>query len=125
MHTGIDFTAPAGTAIQVTGNGKVVEVKRESGGYGLHVVVDHGFGYQTLYAHMKTTDVKVGQKVTRGQKIGTIGNSGTSTAPHLHYEVIYKGQKVNPIHYVIDGLSLEEYKELVEAASATNMSFDY
>lgn len=125
MHTGIDFTAPVGTAIQVTGNGKVVDVRRESGGYGLHVVVDHGFGYQTLYAHMKSVDVKVGQKLTRGQKIGTIGNSGTSTAPHLHYEVIYKGQKVNPIHYVIDGLSLEEYKELVEAASATNMSLDY
>lgn len=125
MHTGIDFTAPAGTAIQVTGNGKVVEVKRESGGYGLHVIVDHGFGYRTLYGHMKSTDVKVGQKVVRGQKIGTIGNTGTSTAPHLHYEVIYKGQKVNPIHYVIDGLSIEEYNELVEAASVQNMSFDY
>lgn len=74
---------------------------------------------------MEKADVKVGQKVTRGQHIGTIGNSGRSTAPHLHYEVIYKGQKVNPIHYVIDGLTLEEYSELVEKASASNVSFDY
>lgn len=125
LHTGIDFTAPTGTSIQVTGDGKVAEVKRDAGGYGLHVIVNHGYGYQTLYGHMKTVDVKPGQKLQRGQKIGTIGNTGTSTAPHLHYEVIYKGQKVNPIHYVIDGLSLEEYKELVEAASATNMSLDY
>jgi hypothetical protein len=125
MHTGIDFTAPEGTPIQVTGDGRVVEVNRQSGGYGLHVVVDHGFGYKTLYAHMKTATVKVGEKLTRGQQIGTIGNTGTSTAPHLHYEVIYKGQKVNPIHYVIDGLSIEEYNELIEAASVTNMSFDY
>ncbi|HRW75716.1 MAG TPA: M23 family metallopeptidase, partial [Saprospiraceae bacterium] len=85
----------------------------------------HGFGYKTLYGHMEKADVKVGQKVTRGQHIGTIGNSGRSTAPHLHYEVIYKGQKVNPIHYVIDGLTLEEYSELVEKASASNVSFDY
>lgn len=125
MHTGLDFGAPRGTAVQVTGDGKVVEVTRDNSGYGLHIIVDHGFGYKTLYGHMEKADVKVGQKVTRGQHIGTIGNSGRSTAPHLHYEVIYKGQKVNPIHYVIDGLTLEEYSELVEKASASNVSFDY
>lgn len=125
MHTGLDFGAPRGTAVQVTGDGKVVEVTRDNSGYGLHIIVDHGFGYKTLYGHMEKSDVKVGQKVTRGQHIGTIGNSGRSTAPHLHYEVIYKGQKVNPIHYVIDGLTLEEYSELVEKASASNVSFDY
>lgn len=125
MHTGIDFTAPAGTPIQVTGDGKVFDVVQKSSGYGRHVIVDHGYGYKTLYGHMKSIDVKVGEKLTRGQKIGTIGNTGTSTAPHLHYEVIYKGKKVNPIHYVIDGLTLEEYNELIEAASKTNMSFDY
>lgn len=125
MHTGIDFAAPVGTAIQVTGDGKVSEIRKESGGYGLHIIVDHGYGYKTLYGHLKDVDVKVGQKLTRGQKIGRIGNSGTSTAPHLHYEVIFKGDKVNPIHYVIDGLTLEEYAELIEAASASNMSFDY
>ena len=125
MHTGLDFGAPRGTAVQVTGDGKVVEVTRDNSGYGLHIIVDHGFGYKTLYGHMEKADVKVGQKVTRGQHIGTIGNSGRSTAPHLHYEVIYKEKKVNPIHYVIDGLTLEEYSELVEKASASNVSFDY
>lgn len=125
MHTGLDFGAPRGTAVQVTGDGKVIEVTRDNSGYGLHILVDHGFGYKTLYGHLEKADVKVGQKVTRGQHIGTIGNSGRSTAPHLHYEVIYKGQKVNPIHYVIDGLTLEEYAELVEKASASNVSFDY
>lgn len=125
MHTGMDFGAPKGTAVQVTGDGKVVEVTRDNSGYGLHILVDHGFGYRTLYGHLQKADVRPGQKVVRGQHIGTIGSSGRSTAPHLHYEVIYKGDKVNPIHYVIDGLSLEEYSELVEQASSSNMSFDY
>ena len=125
MHTGMDFAAPRGTAIQVTGDGVVEAVKKKAGGYGRHVIINHGFGYKTLYGHMQDIEVKVGQKVTRGQRIGTVGNTGTSTAPHLHYEVHYKGKKVNPIHYVIDGLSLEEYSQLVEAAAQQNMSFDY
>ncbi|MCO6475815.1 MAG: M23 family metallopeptidase [Phaeodactylibacter sp.] len=123
MHYGIDFTAPRGTPIQATGAGKVEKAGRVSG-YGNQVVIDHGFGYKTSYAHMKTITVRVGQEVKRGQQIGLVGSTGTSTAPHCHYEVIYKGNKVNPIHYCMDGLSPEEYQELVRAAEMSNQSFD-
>lgn len=124
LHTGIDFTAPRGTPIQATGNGTVKRVERRSTGYGYNVVIDHGFGYETLYAHMSRIDVKAGQKVKRGQQIGTVGSSGTSTAPHCHYEVMYKGNKVNPINFVMDGLSPKEYQELVKAAEKVNQSMD-
>ncbi len=124
MHTGIDFTAPKGVAIHATGNGTVYAIKRLKSGYGTHVIIDHGYGYKTLYAHMSAVDVKQGQKVTRGQEIGKIGNTGTSTAPHLHYEVIYQGNKVNPIHYCMDGLSDQEYQQLVNMAATPNQSFD-
>lgn len=124
MHTGIDFGAPVGTTIRATGDGKIVTVTRESSGYGLHVVIDHGYGYKTLYAHMASFDVKVGDHVTKGQKIGTIGNSGTSTAPHLHYEVLINDVPVNPVKYCLDGLTPAEYKELVQLASIENKSFD-
>lgn len=123
MHYGIDFTAPRGTPIQATGAGKVVKAGRGSG-YGNQVIIDHGYGYKTLYAHMHRIDVKVGQEVTRGQQIGLVGSTGSSTAPHCHYEVIYKGEKVNPIHYCMDGLSPEEYQDLVRAAEMSNQSFD-
>lgn len=125
FHKGIDFTAPKGTAIQATGNGKVTKVEKRKKGYGNNVTIDHGFGYTTLYAHMSDIDVKKGDKVTKGQKIGSIGNTGTSTAPHLHYEVRINGKHVNPIDYCMDGLTLEEYHELVERASTENQSFDY
>ncbi len=124
FHTGIDFTAPAGTPIRATGDGKVVAVKRESTGYGLHVIIDHGYKFQTLYAHMSKVDVKEGDMVIKGQTIGAIGSTGTSTAPHLHYEVIKEGKPVNPIRYCMDGLTPEEYKELVEMASRANKSLD-
>lgn len=124
MHYGIDFTAPRGTAIQATGAGKVIKVEEKRTGYGKNVVIDHGFGYQTLYGHMSRIDVKEGQEVTRGQQIGLVGNTGTSTAPHCHYEVHLKGKKVNPIHYCMDGLSPEEYQDLVKAAETANQSFD-
>lgn len=124
MHAGIDFTAPKGTPIQATGAGKVIRVENKRTGYGRNVVIDHGFGYQTLYGHMSRVDVKEGQAVTRGQQIGLVGNTGTSTAPHCHYEVHLKGKKVNPIHYCMDGLSPEEYQELVKAAETANQSFD-
>ena len=124
MHKGIDFTAPKGTPIQATGDGIVKQVKNKRRGYGKHVIIDHGYGYTTLYAHMKTIDVRPGQRVKKGQKIGLIGSTGTSTAPHLHYEVRFKGRSVNPIHYCMDGLSPEEYEELVDRASIQNQSFD-
>ena len=124
MHRGIDFTAPPGTPIQATGNGVVEIVKSKRTGYGNHVIIDHGYGYTSLYGHMKTIDVKRGQQVTKGQQIGTVGSTGTSTAPHCHYEVRFHGKAINPIHYVMDGLSPKEYQELVERASRANQSFD-
>jgi len=124
MHQGIDFTAPTGTPIQATGDGKIVKVSKKRTGYGRHVVIDHGFGFKTLYAHMKTVDVKKGDKVKKGEKIGTVGSTGTSTAPHCHYEVRFNDRPVNPIHYVMDGLTPEEYQVLVERASKANQSFD-
>jgi hypothetical protein len=124
MHTGIDFTCPTGTAIQSTGKGKVVAVKKSRTGYGNHVIIDHGYGYKTLYGHLNEVHVKVGQELIKGEQIGTVGNTGTSTAPHLHYEVRFKDKPVNPIHYVIDGLSPQEYEELVKKASIANQSFD-
>ncbi len=123
MHAGIDFTAPSGTSIQATGQGKVIKAERGSG-YGNHVVIDHGFGYQTLYAHMSRIDVKVGQQVKRGQSIGLVGSTGTSTAPHCHYEVIYRGSKIDPVNYVTDGLTPAEYEQLRKAALSANQSMD-
>ncbi len=124
FHKGIDFTAPRGTAIQATGSGVVSRVEKRKTGYGVNVIIDHGFGYTTLYAHMEKVFVKKGQKVSRGHKIGEVGSTGTSTAPHLHYEVRINGKAVNPIDYCLDGLTPEEYKELVEKASVENQSFD-
>jgi len=99
MHYGMDFTAPVGTPIYATGDGKVVEVngsKRSRVGFGLVVKIDHGFGYETVYAHLDAFNVQLGQVVKRGDIIGYVGNSGGSTAPHLHYEVWVNGKAVNP-----------------------------
>ncbi|GIV34551.1 MAG: peptidase [Chitinophagales bacterium] len=123
MHTGLDFTAPIGTEIYCTGDGVIAELN-EGKGYGRHVIVDHGFGYQTVYAHMKDIFVKKGQKVRRGDVLGTVGNSGLSTAPHLHYEVVKNGRKVDPINYFYNDLTPEEYERVVELASRHNQSFD-
>ena len=124
MHAGIDFTAPKGTPIQATGNGRVIKAENERVGYGNHVIIDHGFGYTTLYGHMTSYNVKVGDVVTKGQTIGYIGNTGTSTGPHLHYEVRVKGNPVDPITYVLDDLNPQEYQLLVERAALENQSFD-
>lgn len=124
MHQGIDFTAPKGTAIQATGDGVVERVEKKSTGYGHNIIINHGHGYKTLYGHMSRFDVKRGDKVKKGQQIGLVGNTGSSTAPHCHYEVHYKGNKVNPINYVMDGLSPTEYAELVKLSETANQSFD-
>ncbi len=121
MHNGIDFTSSTGTPIIATGKGKVKRAER-AGGFGNLVVIDHGFGYESYYAHMSKIKVKKGQEVERGQEIGLVGSTGTSTAPHCHYEVHYQGKPVNPISFVMDGLSPEEYKALTEAASVVNQS---
>ena len=124
MHWGTDFSAPTGTPIYATGDGKVTKYKRSRAGYGNHIIIDHGYGYQTLYAHMSKVDVRRGQKVKRGDIIGYIGSSGRSTAPHLHYEVIKDGRKINPVNYFFNDLSPEEYEMMLEFSSNSNQSFD-
>lgn len=124
LHKGIDFSAPEGTKIQATGDGIVSRVQNLSTGYGNNVMIDHGYDYETLYAHMDKILVKEGQKVKKGEVIGLIGDTGLSTGAHLHYEVHYQGEPVNPIQYVMDGLTPEEYDVLVKKASEVNKSLD-
>lgn len=123
-HTGMDFSAERGTEIYATGDGIVVSAKKERRGYGYHIVIDHGYGYKTLYGHMQKFNVRRGQKVKRGEVIGYVGNTGTSVAPHLHYEVIRNGDKINPINFYFNDLSPEEYDEIIEISSQSNQSFD-
>lgn len=123
MHTGIDFTAPRGTPVYATADGVVVSPNAEGGsGYGVTVVVNHGFGYQTLYGHLSRLGCKVGQKVKRGQVIGYVGSSGLSVAPHLHYEVIKNGKKINPVNFFFNDLTPEDYQKVLELASRVNQS---
>jgi murein DD-endopeptidase MepM/ murein hydrolase activator NlpD len=124
FHEGIDFTAPTGTDIYATGNGTVKLIEYNSRGYGNHVIISHGFGYETLYGHMSKIMVRQGQKVKRGDVIGVVGNTGTSTAPHLHYEVIRGGIKINPINFFYNDLTPEEYEKMIEISSRSNQSFD-
>ena len=123
FHYGMDFTAPTGTDIFATGNGIVKEVGRNAG-YGNIVLIDHGYGYETMYGHMSRTNVKVGQSVHRGDVIGFVGSSGASTAPHLHYEVMKNGQKVNPQNYYFQDLNPLEYEKMITISSNTGQSFD-
>jgi murein DD-endopeptidase MepM/ murein hydrolase activator NlpD len=102
----------------------VVKKAEYHSGYGKCVIISHGYGYETLYAHMSSIEVRAGQRVKRGQPLGKVGSTGTSTAPHCHYEVHLKGKQVNPIHYVMDGLSPREYQTLVKAAAGANQSMD-
>ncbi|HRY32498.1 MAG TPA: M23 family metallopeptidase [Bacteroidales bacterium] len=123
MHWGIDFTAPKGTPVFATANGTVTIPDRASTtGYGITVLINHGFGYQTFYTHLSRTAVKPGQKVTRGQIIGYVGSTGLAVAPHLHYEVIKNGKKINPINFFFNDLSPEEYKKVLEIASRVTQS---
>jgi len=124
MHSGMDFSAKSGTPIYATGDGKVSKVRRSRRGYGNHVIIDHGFGYKTLYAHMKKYAVKRGQKVKRGEVIGYVGSTGTSVAPHLHYEVHKDGRKINPVNFYFNDLNPEEYEKMLEISSQNNQSFD-
>jgi murein DD-endopeptidase MepM/ murein hydrolase activator NlpD len=124
LHTGMDFTAPVGTEIYSTGTGVVSKVEREGRGYGNNVVIDHGYGYETLYAHMSKFNVRPGQKVNRGDLIGFVGNSGTSTGPHLHYEVRRNSNPVNPVNYYFNDLSPEEYEKMLEISSRAGQAFD-
>jgi murein DD-endopeptidase MepM/ murein hydrolase activator NlpD len=122
MHTGVDFSAPRGTPIYASGDGVVTVVRKNFGGYGNEVQVDHGYGYVTLYAHMEKFNVQPGQKVKRGECVGYVGSTGSSTAPHLHYEVIHNGAKVNPVHFFFNELTPGEYEKMLEIASVENQS---
>lgn len=123
FHSGMDFAANTGTPVYATGNGVVVSSGWESG-YGLTIEVDHGFGYQTRYAHLSATLVRKGQKVTRGEIIGKVGSTGKSTGPHLHYEVVAKGRKVNPVNYYYMDLSAEDYDKMVQMAANHGKVYD-
>lgn len=123
FHSGLDFPARTGTAIQATGDGVVVEAGWHHG-YGNCVKISHGYGYETLYGHMSRMSVRVGERIKKGQKIGEVGDTGASTAPHLHYEVHYKGNPINPVNFCLDGLSPQEYQQLVNAANAASQSLD-
>ena len=124
MHWGMDFTAPTGTPIYATGDGVVSTRTNSRGGYGNHVVIDHGYGYETMYAHMSKFNVSRGQRVKRGDIIGYVGSTGRSTGPHLHYEVMKDGEKINPANYFFNDLSPEEYEMVLEYSSHSNQSFD-
>ncbi|MGB3182149.1 MAG: M23 family metallopeptidase [Cyclobacteriaceae bacterium] len=122
MHNGIDFSAPRGTPIYATGNGTVEVVRSNFSGYGKEVVINHGYGYKTRYAHMESFNIRQGQQVKRGECIGYVGNTGSSTAPHCHYEVIKDNDRVNPVHYFFKELNSEEYDKILELASVENQS---
>lgn len=124
FHEGLDFSAPVGTEVYSSGDGVVTRIERLRGGYGNYIVIDHGFSYETLYAHLSKFEVKRGQKVKRGQVIGYVGNTGKSTAPHLHYEVRRNGRPVNPVHYFFNDISVEEYDQLIELSARPGQSMD-
>lgn len=124
MHEGIDFTAPIGTEIYATGNGIVAKTEYNGRGYGNNVVINHGFGYSTLYGHMSRFNVRPGQRVNRGDVIGYVGNTGSSTGPHVHYEVLKGSSKIDPINFFFNDLSPDEYEMVREKASQQNQSFD-
>ena len=113
-HTGVDFAMKPGNPIYSTGDGVVESVKFELFGYGNQVVIDHGFGYKTRYAHLKSVGVAEGMKVKRGECIGLSGNSGRSSGPHLHYEVLYRDSHVNPANYFDLSITPEEYATMVQ-----------
>lgn len=123
FHSGMDFSAHPGTDVYVTGDGTVIKAGWETG-YGNTVIVDHGFGYRTWYAHLQDFRTKVGKKVVRGEVIGGVGSTGKSTGPHLHYEVHVKGQIVNPVNYYFMDLSAEDYDRMIQLAANHGKVFD-
>ncbi len=124
MHHGMDFTAKTGTPIYATGNGTVEKVSNIRTGYGKHIIIDHGYGYKTLYAHNSKNLVTKGQKVNRGDVIAHVGSTGLSTSPHLHYEVHKDGKKINPVNFYYNDLTPEQYEKMLIIASQYNQSFD-
>lgn len=125
FHSGIDFGAPVGTHIYCTGDGVVEKViTGHGGGYGLNIIINHGYGYKTRYAHLRKAYVKEGQKVKRGEYIADVGNSGKSTAPHLHYEVLKNDVPINPVNFFYNDLTPEEYDQILELSEQPSMTMD-
>lgn len=122
MHTGMDFSAPIGTPIYATGDGTVMRLRKSMRGYGKVIMIDHGFGYQTLYAHCSKLVARPGQKVKRGQLIGYVGNTGVSTGPHVHYEIRKNGKPINPVNFFYQDLTPEEYDKVIDLSSRANQS---
>lgn len=124
MHWGLDFTAETGTNVYATGNGIIKTIEQKKWGYGNSIIIDHGFGYVSRYAHLSAFDVEEGDTVVRGQIIGKVGSTGKSTAPHLHYEIEKNGKKIDPIHFFHSDISEDEYERLLEMANNANQAFD-
>lgn len=124
LHPGLDFAAPIGTPIYATADGVVTTAGNTNNGYGIHVVINHGYGYETLYGHMVRTKARVGEHVKRGEVIGYVGSTGKSTGPHCHYEVHKNGQKLDPVYFFYNDLGPQQFDELLKRAAASNQSFD-
>ena len=124
FHAGLDFSAPQGTPIYATADGRVTTAGNKSNGYGNHVIINHGFGYETLYGHMVRVKVRNGQMVKRGEVIGWVGSTGKSTGPHLHYEVHKGGRNIDPIYFFYNDLTPEQYQQILKLAASGNQSFD-
>ena len=125
MHKGLDFTAPQGTPIYATGDGTANVPGYSESGFGNHVIIDHGYGYETLYGHMVRVKVRNGQRVKRGEVIGWVGSTGKSTGPHCHYEVHINGNEVNPVYFFYDDLNADQYDQLLKiAATGSAKSLD-
>jgi murein DD-endopeptidase MepM/ murein hydrolase activator NlpD len=124
FHAGLDFTAPQGTPIYATADGRIETAGRSDGGYGNHVVINHGFGYESLYGHMYRIKVRGGQSIKRGEVIGWVGSTGKSTGPHCHYEVRKNGNALDPVYFFYNDLTPEQYDRLLKIAATKNQSFD-
>lgn len=124
FHWGMDFTAARGTPVYASGNGTVSRADNTASGYGNHVRIDHGFGYESLYAHLYKYNVRNGQKVKRGDLIGFVGSTGRSEAPHLHYEIFKDGERINPINFYYGNLTSEEFAILLKKSQQENQSLD-
>lgn len=124
FHEGVDFSAPIGTEIYATGDGVVITAERSKGGYGNQVIIDHGFGYKTMYAHLQTFKIRAGEHVKRGQVIGAIGSTGKSTSPHLHYEVWKSNLAVNPINYFFNDVTPQQYEEMLMLSQRPSQTMD-
>jgi len=124
FHAGLDFAAPQGTPIYATANGVVTTAGNMANGYGNHVVINHGYGYETLYGHMYKVKARAGSRVKRGEIIGYVGSTGKSTGPHCHYEVHKNGRRIDPVYFFYNDLNPEQFNQMLKMSAVSNQSFD-